>query len=522
MATRTDARTTLQTSVETEREQHRLAQAQLAGCLVIDGIPEGVGDLRGEVVNILAALDVSVNESDLLHVRKEGRRHRVVCQFAEHASVQEVLLKHSGHKDQHVVGGRRVKLYFKQMLTPHYEHLSYAIREAKKRGRIFRYRIENGVNAVQLAEGDDFQEITHKSDLINMGLYLGQEGGEGDTGERDPAAKITVERERLLKQQKSRRNSVAIRGIPGDIDDVKLQVEVLRIVQTIQPSVHKSDILRVFRIGPNVICTFLNEDIAVDVLRKGAALSQNDEIGGSSSKIHFEPSFIREYARLFVLLREAKRDGKIFDCRFTDIGINQIQMSSGADFHDITHHSDLERFGLQLDDETEAAVSSNNKNNNDISPVEEERERLKQLQAQRRNSVVIRGVPEYSKGDALKYDVVQILQTIVPSIADVHVSEVFRAGPLVVCKFMDQEVAMEVLLHSKILAGAKSNVFVEPSLIREYAHLNYLIRMAHDNGRVFAYRIRDGVNQLKLKEEDEEFTDITHKTDLIKLGLYAE
>ena len=46
--------------------------------------------------------------------------------------------------------------------------------------------------------------------------------------------------------------------------------------------------------------------------------------------------------------------------------------------------------------------------------------------------------------------------------------------------------------------------------------------MAHDNGRVFAYRIRDGVNQLKLKEEEEEFTDITHKTDLVKLGLYAE
>ena len=44
------------------------------------------------------------------------------------------------------------------------------IRTAKKERKINRYKVKHGITLVQVAEGGSFIEISHKADLINIGI----------------------------------------------------------------------------------------------------------------------------------------------------------------------------------------------------------------------------------------------------------------------------------------------------------------------------------------------------------------
>ena len=63
-----------------------------------------------------------------------------------------------------------IRKFISMTLTPEFGHLNYLIRQAYKQKRIYRYKIKNGVNHVQLEEEGNFVEIGHAKDLINLGI----------------------------------------------------------------------------------------------------------------------------------------------------------------------------------------------------------------------------------------------------------------------------------------------------------------------------------------------------------------
>ena len=66
--------------------------------------------------------------------------------------------------------GVNSKIYINNSFCDEYRSLNYLIRKAKKDYAIFRWKIKNGINCVQLNDGDDFVEVTHKIDLVRLGI----------------------------------------------------------------------------------------------------------------------------------------------------------------------------------------------------------------------------------------------------------------------------------------------------------------------------------------------------------------
>ena len=68
--------------------------------------------------------------------------------------------------------GVGTKLYLNGSFIPEFSYFNYLIRMAIKDKTIHRYKVRNGVNLVQRHEGEEFLEIGHANDLINIGIVI--------------------------------------------------------------------------------------------------------------------------------------------------------------------------------------------------------------------------------------------------------------------------------------------------------------------------------------------------------------
>jgi hypothetical protein len=157
-------------SVEDERAMNIQAQEQHAASLTIIGLPQHIEDheLEDEVLKLFNAMNARVDYRQLEAVFRAGNRGMVIVKFFDPMMVRVVLGKTSSLRDLDLFGGARI--FIKQSLCREFTTINYFLRKAKREGRIYRYRLWSGTNQVMINEEDDFVEITHRNDLIELGI----------------------------------------------------------------------------------------------------------------------------------------------------------------------------------------------------------------------------------------------------------------------------------------------------------------------------------------------------------------
>jgi len=161
--------------VEEERANNLQLQQQHAFKLVIDGLPQNVEDkqLLDEVVKLFKAMKATVNPMQIEAVFRVGHRGTVVVKFFNPLMVPVVLRKGSSLRDLDLYEGSRINIA--PSLCREYNNIKSYLRKAKKEGRIHRYRVWSGTNQVMVNQDDDFVDITHRNDLIELGIVDGFE-----------------------------------------------------------------------------------------------------------------------------------------------------------------------------------------------------------------------------------------------------------------------------------------------------------------------------------------------------------
>ena len=64
--------------------------------------------------------------------------------------------------------GNNSKVYINNSFCDEFRHLNFLIRRAKKNEKISRWRVKNGINIIKIKDDDDFVEVSHINDLIQM------------------------------------------------------------------------------------------------------------------------------------------------------------------------------------------------------------------------------------------------------------------------------------------------------------------------------------------------------------------
>ena len=98
--------------------------------------------------------------------RKKGI---TICRFVNRKFARQGLVNGKNLKDTKLYGDSN-KVYINTSFCPEFKYLNFLIRKAKSRGDIFRWKERNGIHFVQVKENDDFEEVSHKNDLISLGL----------------------------------------------------------------------------------------------------------------------------------------------------------------------------------------------------------------------------------------------------------------------------------------------------------------------------------------------------------------
>ena len=72
-------------------------------------------------------------------------------------------------KDKNIYG-QNTNVYINNSFCKEFGFLNYLIRKAKKSKAIVGYKIKHGVTSVQTHLNGEFMEISHKNDLIKIGI----------------------------------------------------------------------------------------------------------------------------------------------------------------------------------------------------------------------------------------------------------------------------------------------------------------------------------------------------------------
>ena len=159
-----------------------------------------------------------------------------------------------------------------------------------------------------------------------------------------------------------------------------------------------------------------------------------------------------------------------------------------------------------------------------------EREQNRNFQYQRRNTIEITGIPSTVRQADLEKEVVKIYEAAGVTVSgnqldSSQIQGCHRIGKkgVTICKFVNRKFAYEGIYSGKNLKdaniyGENSRVYINNSFCDEYRHLNYLIRTAKREGKLFRWKIKHGINYVQMTEEDE-FEEIGHKSDLLKMQI---
>ena len=142
----------------------------------ISGIPPTVTDdkIEDEVIELFKDAKVTLNrqnlkKTDIQAAHRKGKKGVVIVKMVNRKFARTALVS-----KKNLAGNKRygddTNIYFNDSFTPEFGYLNYIIRKMYKQKRIYRYKVKNGVNHVQLEEGGNFVVIGHAKDLINLGI----------------------------------------------------------------------------------------------------------------------------------------------------------------------------------------------------------------------------------------------------------------------------------------------------------------------------------------------------------------
>ena len=159
-----------------EREQNLSLQYSRRDTIEVTGIPANVvsQNLEEEVVKIYEKAGVQINgkrldSSDIQACHRIGKKNITICKFVNRKFAREGLVCGRNLKGSNIYGTSPV--YINTSFCPEFKFLNFLIRKAKSRGEIFRWKVRNGVNSIQVTEGGNFVEVAHKNDLIELNLF---------------------------------------------------------------------------------------------------------------------------------------------------------------------------------------------------------------------------------------------------------------------------------------------------------------------------------------------------------------
>ena len=164
--------------------------------------------------------------------------------------------------------------------------------------------------------------------------------------------------------------------------------------------------------------------------------------------------------------------------------------------------------------------------------TELERSHFLYLQYSRRESVEITGIPADIDHKNLEKEVLKIyneakVEVHGNKITNMDISACHRIGKhgVTIVRFVNRKFAMEGLYKGKNLKGSKlygnSPIYINNSFCQEFGKYGYIIRNLKKRKLIEAYKIRNGVFQIK-KEPDDIFVEISHVTDFGKYGLNVD
>ena len=161
-----------------ERSMNLSQQYLRRDTLEINGIPNSVSDdgIEDEVIEILKEAKVNVNrqnikKSDVQAAHRKGKKGTVIIKVVNRKFVRAALLSKRNLKGSKRYGDRTA-LFINDSFIPEFGFFNYLTRRAHKENKIFKYKVRNGVNYVQLEENSKFVEIGHANDLSNIGIEV--------------------------------------------------------------------------------------------------------------------------------------------------------------------------------------------------------------------------------------------------------------------------------------------------------------------------------------------------------------
>ena len=159
-------------------------------------------------------------------------------------------------------------------------------------------------------------------------------------------------------------------------------------------------------------------------------------------------------------------------------------------------------------------------------------ERIQNLsqQYERRSPIEITGIPLDIPSKQIENEVLKIYKAADitihgKSLDHFDIQAAHRKGKkgTIIVKFFNRKFAYEGLVNGKRLKGKNiygedTKVFINDSFCPEFGFLNFLIRKEAKHNRDIKYKIKNGVNQIKMPNSVN-FVEIAHKHYRIKTGI---
>ena len=160
--------------VNLEREQNKMLQYSRRDSVEISGIPSTItqDNLEKEVIKVFDTAKVKVHgkkleEMDIQACHRLGKKGKTIVKFVNRKFAREGLVCGKNLKNCELYDSG---VYINTSFCPEFGHLNFLIRKSKSDGKLLRWKVRNGINFVQIGEEDDFVEISHINDLMELNL----------------------------------------------------------------------------------------------------------------------------------------------------------------------------------------------------------------------------------------------------------------------------------------------------------------------------------------------------------------
>ena len=144
------------------------------------------------------------------------------------------------------------------------------------------------------------------------------------------------------------------------------------------------------------------------------------------------------------------------------------------------------------------------------------------MQYNRRESVVITGIPLHVKNNKLEDEVINIFNAAGVYIHgsglskfDIVACHRLNSKGKTIVRLVNRKFTA-ILFNGKALRGHENyrQVYVNNSFIKEFDYINYQIRQAYRNKKIFSYKTKHGIPFVQFEEEGD-FFEISHRNDLL-------